>query len=44
MIKDVSELYGRQVNATMVDDSLLNNSIVHKYVPIKVNSNNIYLL
>ena len=42
MIKDVSELYGRQVNATMVDDSLLNNSIVHKYVPIKVNSNNIY--
>ncbi|TMT00643.1 DEAD/DEAH box helicase [Apilactobacillus kunkeei] len=42
MIKDVSELYGRQINATMVDKSLLNKSMVHKYVPIKVNNNIIY--
>lgn len=42
MIKDISELYGRQINATMVDRKLLNNSIVHKYIPIKINSNSIY--
>ncbi len=42
MINDISELYGRHINENLVDASLLNNSIVHKYVPIKVNSNTIY--
>lgn len=42
MIKNLVELYGRQIDETMIDSKLLKSSLIKRYFPIEVHNNHIH--
>ncbi|WP_105957063.1 DEAD/DEAH box helicase [Apilactobacillus quenuiae] len=42
MIKNIAELYGRQIDEMMIDPNLLKSNLIKKYFPIEINNNHIH--